>query len=98
MSQVPERQADPSGLPRADSGRGQDGAGREEGGRQGLLQVRGRQPQHRRQAGGMGALNTKRQNELYSRFCELFFVSSPSLPWQHGTRQTGWYISGTLKR
>ena len=25
-----------------------------------------------------------------------FFVSSPSLPWQHGRRQQGWYIRGTL--
>ena len=27
-----------------------------------------------------------------------FFVSSPSLPWQHGRRQQGWYIRGTLKK
>ena len=27
-----------------------------------------------------------------------FFVSSPSLPWQHGRRQQGWYIRGTRKK
>ena len=41
---------------------------------------------------------TKRQNELYSRFCKLIFVSSPSLPWQHGTRQQGWHTGGTLRK
>ena len=25
-------------------------------------------------------------------------MSSPSLPWQHGTRQEGWYISGTMRK
>ena len=30
--------------------------------------------------------HTKRQNELFLRFCKLFFLSSPSLPWQPGTR------------
>ena len=29
-------------------------------------------------------------------FVGCFFVSSPSLPWQHGRRQQGWYIRGTL--
>ena len=24
-------------------------------------------------------------------------MSSPSLPWQHGKRQLGWYINGTLR-
>ena len=27
-----------------------------------------------------------------------FFVSSPSLPWQHGRRQQGWFIRGTQKK
>ena len=27
-----------------------------------------------------------------------FFVSSPSLHWQHGRRQQGWYIRGTRKK
>ena len=39
---------------------------------------------------------TKRQNELYNRYRKLFFLSSPSLSWQHGTRQQRWYVSGTL--
>ena len=26
------------------------------------------------------------------------FVISPSLPWQHGTRQQGWYMSGTMRK
>ena len=43
-------------------------------------------------------MNTERQNELYSRFCKLLFVSSPSLPWQHGTRQQSWYTSGILRK
>ena len=41
---------------------------------------------------------TGRQNELYSRFVSCFFASSPSLPWQHGTRQQSWYISGTMRK
>ena len=37
---------------------------------------------------------TKRQNEQYNRFCQLFFFAwSPSLP-----RQQGWYINGTLRK
>ena len=43
-------------------------------------------------------MTTKRQNELFLRFCKLFFLSSPSLPWQPGTRQQGWYISGGLRK
>ena len=41
---------------------------------------------------------TTSQNELWSRFGKLFFASSPSLPWQHGRRQHGWYIRETLKK
>ena len=26
------------------------------------------------------------------------FASSPGLPWQHGRRQLGWYISATLRK
>ena len=29
-------------------------------------------------------------------FVSWFFVNSPRLPSQHGTRQQGWYISGIL--
>ena len=39
-------------------------------------------------------INTKRHYELYTEFCK-FFVSSPSLPWQHGTWQQGLCISVT---
>ena len=35
---------------------------------------------------------------MYSRFCKLLFVSSPSMPWQHGTKQQGWYISETQQK
>ena len=42
--------------------------------------------------------HTKRQNELFLRFCKLFFLSSPCLPWQPGRRQQGWYISGALRK
>ena len=42
--------------------------------------------------------STKWLNELYSRFCKLFLWVSPRLPWQHGTRQQGLYISGTLRK
>ena len=31
-------------------------------------------------------------------FVTWFFLSSPSLPWQPGTRQQGWYIRGTLRK
>ena len=27
-----------------------------------------------------------------------FFASSPGLPWQHGRRQLGWYITATLRK
>ena len=38
------------------------------------------------------ALSTERQNQSYSRFCELLFVSSPSLPCLHspGERPNKW--------
>ena len=31
-------------------------------------------------------------------FVNWFFLSSPSLPRHHGTRQQGWYINGTLRK
>ena len=41
--------------------------------------------------GTVEALLSMRQNKLYIGFCKRFFLSSPILPWQHGTRQQGWY-------
>ena len=31
-------------------------------------------------------------------YANCFFASSPGLPWQHGRRQLGWYISATLRK
>ena len=46
----------------------------------------------------MFLIYTSRQNEMYSRFCKLFFLRSPILPWEHGTTQQGWYVGGTLEK
>ena len=31
-------------------------------------------------------------------YANCFFASSPGMPWQHGRRQLGWYISATLRK
>ena len=40
---------------------------------------------------------TKRQNGPWNRSCNMVFVSSPCLPWQHCTWKQGRYISWNLQ-
>ena len=45
----------------------------------------------------MGMLPRDKMN-CSGGYGNCFFASSPGLPWQHGRRQLGWYISATLRK